>query len=72
MNKVKLEIERCKGCGYCVAECPKKAISFTGDDVLFRRYFAVFSFRSRNKAYGVVPNSFLNMRIVCDIERPEH
>ena len=31
MNKVKLEIERCKGCGYCVAECPKKAISFTGN-----------------------------------------
>ncbi len=30
MNKVKIEISRCKGCGYCVDECPRKAISFTG------------------------------------------
>lgn len=30
MSKVKLNIDRCKGCGYCVAECPRKAISFTG------------------------------------------
>jgi 2-oxoglutarate ferredoxin oxidoreductase subunit delta len=31
MSKVKLNIKNCKGCGYCVAECPKKAISFTGN-----------------------------------------
>ena len=30
MSKVKLNIARCKGCGYCVDECPKQAISFTG------------------------------------------
>lgn len=30
MSKVKLEIERCKGCGYCVEACPKKAVKFTG------------------------------------------
>mgnify|MGYP002566146900 FL=1 len=30
MSKVKLNIARCKGCGYCVEECPRKAISFTG------------------------------------------
>ncbi len=28
MPKVKVEIERCKSCGYCVDACPKKAISF--------------------------------------------
>ena len=31
MSKVKQNIKNCKGCGYCVAECPKKAISFTGN-----------------------------------------
>ena len=30
MSTVKLNIARCKGCGYCVDECPKQAISFTG------------------------------------------
>lgn len=30
MSKVKLNIARCKGCGYCVDECHKQAISFTG------------------------------------------
>lgn len=24
-----MDIERCKGCGLCVANCPKKAISLT-------------------------------------------
>ncbi|MEG1633678.1 MAG: 4Fe-4S binding protein [Oscillospiraceae bacterium] len=31
MSKVKLNISRCKGCGYCVEECPKKAISFSSE-----------------------------------------
>lgn len=31
MKKVKIDINRCKGCGYCVDECPRKAISFTGN-----------------------------------------
>lgn len=31
MGKVKFDVSRCKGCGYCVDECPKKAISFTGN-----------------------------------------
>ena len=31
MSKVKLNIKNCKGCGSCVAECPRKAISFTGN-----------------------------------------
>lgn len=30
MDKIKLDVSRCKGCGYCVANCPKKALSFTG------------------------------------------
>lgn len=28
MEKIKIDSTRCKGCGYCVAECPKKALSF--------------------------------------------
>ena len=31
LNKVKLDIARCKGCGYCVEACPKKAVHFTGE-----------------------------------------
>lgn len=31
MNKIKLNISRCKGCGYCVAECPRKALRFSGN-----------------------------------------
>lgn len=27
--KVKIRPERCKACGLCVANCPKKAISFS-------------------------------------------
>ncbi len=30
MEKIKLNVARCKGCGYCIAECPKKALSFSG------------------------------------------
>lgn len=30
MAKVKINVAQCKGCGYCVAECPRKAIRFTG------------------------------------------
>jgi 2-oxoglutarate ferredoxin oxidoreductase subunit delta len=30
MNKIKINVENCKGCGYCVAECPRKALSFSG------------------------------------------
>ena len=40
-------------------------------EVLFNRYFAVLILRSRNDAYGVVPNSFLKIRMVCDTERPD-
>ena len=28
MPKIVLYIEKCKGCGYCVNVCPKKAVSF--------------------------------------------
>ena len=31
MSKVKLNTARCKGCGYCVEDCPKKALSFSGN-----------------------------------------
>ena len=29
MSKVKIAKERCKACGYCIRECPRKAISFS-------------------------------------------
>lgn len=28
MEKIKIDETRCKGCGYCIQECPKKALSF--------------------------------------------
>lgn len=31
MGKVKLNLALCKGCGYCVEECPRKALSFSGN-----------------------------------------
>lgn len=30
MNKVLTDIERCKGCYLCIANCPKGAISLSG------------------------------------------
>ena len=30
MQKLKLNIERCKGCGYCVDACKQKALSQPG------------------------------------------
>ena len=30
MAKVEFNQERCKGCGYCVAKCPKHILEFTG------------------------------------------
>ena len=32
MSKLKIDAERCKSCGYCVASCPKKALSFVRDE----------------------------------------
>lgn len=30
MDKVKLAVSRCKGCGCCVSSCPMKAIARSG------------------------------------------
>ena len=40
MEKIKTDVSRCKGCGYCVAECPKAAISF-GDQMNAQGYLTV-------------------------------
>lgn len=29
MSRLKIDIDRCKSCGYCVAACPKQALAFT-------------------------------------------
>ena len=29
MSKISINIRRCKGCGYCIQVCPKKALSFS-------------------------------------------
>lgn len=31
MGKVLTHVESCKSCGYCVANCPKDALSLTGE-----------------------------------------
>ena len=31
MEKLFVHPDSCKGCGYCVANCPNKAISLTGE-----------------------------------------
>ena len=30
MSKIKINTVRCKGCGYCVNDCPRKALSLPG------------------------------------------
>ena len=30
MKKLHINITRCKGCGFCIEACPKKALSFSG------------------------------------------
>ena len=30
-GKIKINTARCKGCGYCVNDCPRKALSFSGN-----------------------------------------
>ncbi|NLE13427.1 MAG: 4Fe-4S binding protein [Clostridiales bacterium] len=31
MNRVTFNVDRCKGCGLCVAFCPKKIITLSSD-----------------------------------------
>ncbi|HRV32735.1 MAG TPA: 4Fe-4S binding protein, partial [Anaerovoracaceae bacterium] len=40
MEKNRTDVTRCKGCGYCVAECPKQAISF-GDHMNAKGYLTI-------------------------------
>lgn len=30
MERLTINSESCKACGYCIAQCPKKALSMTG------------------------------------------
>lgn len=31
MSRIKIDKERCKACGICIRECPKKAITLSGE-----------------------------------------
>ena len=31
MSKIKINTARCKVCGYCVNDCPRKALAFSGN-----------------------------------------
>ncbi len=31
MPKIEVDIERCKGCGYCIESCPQKILRFADD-----------------------------------------
>ena len=36
-ERLKIHEDRCKGCGYCVASCPRKAL-FTADGINAKGY----------------------------------
>ena len=40
MSKLSIDRKRCKGCGICIRECPKKAISF-GEELNEKGYKTV-------------------------------
>ncbi|NLK35311.1 MAG: 4Fe-4S binding protein [Gracilibacteraceae bacterium] len=39
MNLVKIDIERCKECGYCINFCPKKVVLEKGTSINKRGYY---------------------------------
>ncbi|HJB12863.1 MAG TPA: 4Fe-4S binding protein [Candidatus Oscillibacter excrementigallinarum] len=38
MNRVKIDAERCKACGYCIYFCPQKSILKQGENVNRKGY----------------------------------
>ncbi len=43
MGKIVMDIERCKGCGYCVSVCPQELITI--NNTYNRKGFPVASFK---------------------------
>jgi 2-oxoglutarate ferredoxin oxidoreductase subunit delta len=45
--KYNLDVDRCKGCGLCVAVCPKKVLEIS-DKVNTKGYFPVYQARAED------------------------
>ena len=42
-GRITIDLERCKGCGYCVEFCPKECIVMGEQSNSFGYFYAVFS-----------------------------
>ena len=42
MGKITIDKERCKGCGLCVLNCPKKILALSSSETNKNGYFVVY------------------------------